>query len=80
MSIRYLVPPGPHYYQELYWPTKFDRLYLMNVRILTSEDGGKTFNQLQEIDKHSDNDSIAFRENDPIIFLLEQMLVFTSQF
>ena len=36
---------GPHYYQELYAsPHKFDRLYLMNVRILTSEDGGKTFN------------------------------------
>ena len=34
---------GPHYYQELYAsPHKFDRLYLMNVRILTSEDGGKT--------------------------------------
>ena len=32
---------GPHYYQELYAsPHKFDRLYLMNVRILTSEDGG----------------------------------------
>ena len=34
---------GPHYYQELYAsPHKFDRLYLMNVRVLTSEDGGKT--------------------------------------
>ena len=32
---------GPHYYQELYTsPHKFDRLYLMNVQILTSEDGG----------------------------------------
>ena len=62
---------GPHYYQELYTsPHKFDRLYLMNVRILTSEDGGKTFNQLQEIDKHSDNHSIAFRENDPNYLLV----------
>ena len=42
----------------------------MNVRILTSEDGGKTFNQLQEIDKHSDNHSIAFRENDPNYLLV----------
>ena len=41
---------GPHYYQELYAsPHKFDRLYLMNVRILTSEDGGKTFVQLKTI-------------------------------
>ncbi|MEJ2162278.1 MAG: sialidase family protein, partial [Robiginitalea sp.] len=45
---------GPHYYQELYAsPHKFDRLYLMNVRVLTSEDGGKTFVQLKEQDKHS---------------------------
>ena len=33
---------GPHYYQELYAsPHEFDRLYLMNVRVLTSDDGGK---------------------------------------
>ena len=62
---------GPHYYQELYAsPHKFDRLYLMNVRILTSEDGGKTFVQLKERDKHSDNHSIAFRENDPNYLLV----------
>ena len=62
---------GPHYYQELYAsPHKFDRLYLMNVRILTSEDGGKTFNQLRERDKHSDNHSIAFRADDPNYLLV----------
>ena len=62
---------GPHYYQELYAsPHKFDRLYLMNVRILTSEDGGKTFVQLKERDKHSDNHSIAFREDDPNYLLV----------
>ena len=62
---------GPHYYQELYAsPHKFDRLYLMNVRILTSEDGGKTFVQLRERDKHSHNHSIAFRENDPNYLLV----------
>ena len=39
---------GPHYYQELYTsPHKFDRLYLMNVQILTSEDGGKNFRTLE---------------------------------
>ena len=33
---------GPHYYQELYAsPHEFDRIYLMNVRVLTSDDGGK---------------------------------------
>ncbi len=62
---------GPHYYQELYAsPHKFDRLYLMNVRILTSEDGGKTFNQLKEREKHSDNHSISFRKNDPNYLLI----------
>ncbi|WP_297764492.1 glycosyl hydrolase [uncultured Muriicola sp.] len=62
---------GPHYYQELYAsPHAFDRLYLMNVRILTSDDGGKTFVQLQEEDKHSDNHSIAFRADDPDYLLV----------
>ncbi|MEJ2163636.1 MAG: glycosyl hydrolase, partial [Robiginitalea sp.] len=57
---------GPHYYQELYAsPHKFDRLYLMNVRVLTSEDGGKTFVQLKEEDKHSDNHAMAFKKDDP---------------
>ena len=57
---------GPHYYQELYAsPHKFDRLYLMNVRVLTSEDGGKTFVQLKEKNKHSDNHAIVFKKDDP---------------
>ena len=57
---------GPHYYQELYAsPHQFDRLYLMNVRVLTSEDGGKTFAELKEEKKHSDNHAIAFKKNDP---------------
>ena len=37
----------------------------MNVRVLTSEDGGKTFVQLDERDKHSDNHAIVFKKNDP---------------
>jgi photosystem II stability/assembly factor-like uncharacterized protein len=62
---------GPHYYQELYAsPHKFDRLYLMNVRVLTSEDGGKTFVQLKERDKHSDNHALAFKDDDPNYLML----------
>ncbi|WP_224484901.1 WD40/YVTN/BNR-like repeat-containing protein [Robertkochia aurantiaca] len=62
---------GPHYYQELYAsPHKFDRLYLMNVRVLTSEDGGKTFVQLKEEEKHSDNHAIVFKEDDPDYIML----------
>ena len=62
---------GPHYYQELYAsPHKFDRLYLMNVRVLTSEDGGKTFTQLKEQKKHSDNHAIVFKKDDPNYIML----------
>ena len=58
---------GPHYYQELYTsPHKFDRLYLMNVQILTSEDGGKNFRTLEgRRQKHSDHHAIVFKESDP---------------
>ena len=62
---------GPHYYQELYAsPHEFDRLYLMNVRVLTSGDGGKTFVQLKEQDKHSDNHAIVFKKDDPNYIML----------
>ncbi|WP_224487891.1 WD40/YVTN/BNR-like repeat-containing protein [Robertkochia flava] len=62
---------GPHYYQELYAsPHKFDRLYLMDVRVQTSEDGGKTFTQLKEADKHSDNHAIVFKKDEPDYIML----------
>lgn len=62
---------GPHYYQELYAsPHAFDRLYLMDVRIQVSDDGGKTFRVLKEEKKHSDNHSINFRANDPNYLLI----------
>lgn len=62
---------GPHYYQELYaCPHAFDRIYLMDVRIQVSDDGGKTFRRLQEEHKHSDNHAIAFRKDDPDYLLI----------
>lgn len=62
---------GPHYYQELYAsPHAFDRLYLMNVRVLVSDDGGKNFRQLKEERKHSDNHAMVFREDDPDYLLI----------
>ncbi len=52
---------GPHYYQELYaCPHKMDRIYLMDVRMQVSEDGGKTFNRVPEEHKHSDNHALVF--------------------
>ena len=62
---------GPHYYQELYAsPHQFDRLYLMDVRIQVSDDGGKNFRRLKEQYKHSDNHAIAFRADDPDYLLV----------
>ena len=62
---------GPHYYQELYAsPHQFDRLYLMDVRIQVSDNGGKNFRRLSESGKHSDNHAIAFRADDPDYLLV----------
>jgi len=62
---------GPHYYQELYAsPHAFDRLYLMDVRIQVSDDGGKNFRRLQESGKHSDSHAMAFRMDDPDYLLV----------
>lgn len=57
---------GPHYYQELYAsPHAEGRIYLADVRMRVSDDGGKTFRRLAEDDKHSDNHALAFRLDDP---------------
>ncbi|MCB2201264.1 glycosyl hydrolase [bacterium] len=62
---------GPHYYQELYAsPHQFDRIYLVDVRIQVSDDGGKTFKRLKEQYKHSDNHVIAFRPDEPDYLLI----------
>ena len=62
---------GPHYYQELYAsPHAFDRIYLVDVRMQVSDDGGKTFRRMSETDKHSDNHSLAFRADDPDYLLV----------
>lgn len=62
---------GPHYYQELYAsPHQFDRIYLADVRVQVSEDGGKTFGRMKEESKHSDNHAMAFRADDPDYLLV----------
>lgn len=62
---------GPHYYQELYAsPHQFDRLYLMDVRVQVSDDGGKNFRRMKEQHKHSDNHAIAFKMSDPDYILM----------
>ncbi|MCI4671808.1 MAG: glycosyl hydrolase [Bacteroidia bacterium] len=62
---------GPHYYQEIYAsPHKFDRLYMMNNRLMKSEDGGKTFTNMDETAKHGDNHALAFKPSDPNYLLV----------
>lgn len=62
---------GPHYYQELYAsPHQFDRVYLVDVRIQVSDNGGKNFRRLKEKQKHSDNHVIAFRCDEPDYLLI----------
>ena len=62
---------GPHYYQELVAsPHHFDRIYLMNVRVLVSENGGKDFYTMKESNKHSDNHAMVFKANDPNYILV----------
>ncbi|NMM49033.1 VPS10 domain-containing protein [Marinigracilibium pacificum] len=62
---------GPHYYQELYAsPHHFDRLYLVDVWMQYSTDGGKTFNRFSNESKHSDNHAIAFKKDDPNYMLV----------
>jgi photosystem II stability/assembly factor-like uncharacterized protein len=62
---------GPHYYQELYAsPHQFDRIYLVDVRMQISEDGGKTFRRMKDEHKHVDNHALAFRLDDPDYLLV----------
>ncbi len=62
---------GPHYYQELYVsPHKEGRIYLADMRIQVSEDHGKTFGRLKEVNKHSDNHSMNFIASDPDYLLV----------
>ncbi len=62
---------GPHYYQELYAsPHQYDRLYLVDVRMQISDDGGKNFRRMKEEHKHSDNHALAFRKDDPDYLLV----------
>ena len=57
---------GPHYYQELVAsPHVFDKIFLMNVRVLVSDNGGKKFYTMTEKNKHSDNHALTFKKDDP---------------
>jgi len=62
---------GPHYYQEIFAsPHQLDRVYQMDVRMHVTEDGGRTFRQMSETHKHSDNHALAFDPDDPNYLLV----------
>jgi photosystem II stability/assembly factor-like uncharacterized protein len=50
------VASSPQYYQEIFPdPKQKDRVYIMDVWIQVTDDGGKTFHKLGEPAKHPDN-------------------------
>jgi photosystem II stability/assembly factor-like uncharacterized protein len=53
------VPGGPQYYQELIPdPKDVERVYSMDVFLKVSDDGGKSFRNAGETDKHVDNHAL----------------------
>ncbi|MEL6190218.1 MAG: glycosyl hydrolase, partial [Myxococcota bacterium] len=57
---------GPHYYEEIYAsPHHFDTVYLADVFLRVSKDGGKTFTVPSAKTKHSDHHALEFRSDDP---------------
>jgi photosystem II stability/assembly factor-like uncharacterized protein len=62
---------GPHYYQELYaCPHQFDKIYLVDVRLQISEDGGKNFDRISNRNIHVDYHAVAFKKDDPDYLLV----------
>jgi photosystem II stability/assembly factor-like uncharacterized protein len=53
------VSGSPQYYQEIFVdPENPDRIYSMDVFLMVSEDGGKSFQRLGEKSKHVDNHAL----------------------
>ena len=62
---------GPHYYQELYaHPHHFDRIILVSNTTQISDDGGATFRDINNDNKHVDDHAIAFHPSDPDYMLV----------
>jgi photosystem II stability/assembly factor-like uncharacterized protein len=59
------VSRSPQYYQELVAdPNVFDRVYSMDVYMMVTNDGGKTFERLGEQYKHVDNHAMVIDPDD----------------
>ena len=54
------------YYMELFPdPHQFDKVYSVNVFTVFTEDGGKTFQRINERKKHVDSHDVVFDKDDP---------------
>ncbi len=61
----------PQYYGELYPdPHRMDRVYAVDVIIHVTDDGGRTFNQVNTRFRHVDNHAIVFDPDDPNYMLV----------
>lgn len=62
---------GSMYYGQIVAdPKNLDRVYVMNVLIQVSDDGGKTFHNLGEPNKHVDNHVLWIDPKDPNYYLV----------
>lgn len=62
---------GPHYYMELYAnPHHFDHIILVSNTTQISDDGGATFRDINNENKHVDDHAIAFHPTDPDYMLV----------
>ena len=61
----------PQYYGEIYAdPHRFDCVYIMDVMIHVTEDGGKNFRRLNSKFKHVDNHALLFDAQDPAYLMV----------
>ncbi|MCC3860938.1 VPS10 domain-containing protein [Pseudemcibacter aquimaris] len=71
MSDRVSGGTGPHYYQEIFAdPHTFDMVYMANNLSAYSMDGGKTWTDINLVNKHVDDHAFAFHPTDPDFVLI----------
>lgn len=71
MSDRLSGGTGPHYYQEIFAdPHTFDRVYMANNMSAYSDDGGKTWINMNLENRHVDDHAFAFHPTDPDFILV----------
>lgn len=62
---------GPHYYQEIMVdPHTFDMVYMVNNTSAFTMDGGKTWQNMNLVNRHVDDHAFAFHPTDPDFILV----------